>query len=132
LSLFGNVSLFTPAYAACTLPANVGGGGTDNDCDGISNSWESNTAAFPGANVNVKDIYIDLDYMTSHLPDTLTVITPVINKFHDKGIEMHVLDMDAIPHQDTLSIWSGFDTIKDSGVMEAANHRANEKKRMSI
>ena len=55
-----------------------------------------------------------------------------MNKFHDMDIEMYVLNMDAISHQYTLCIWSGFDTIKDSGVMEAANHRANEKKRMSI
>ena len=115
ISGFGNVSLFTPAFAACTLPANVGGGGTDNDCDGISNTWEANTTAFPGANPNVKDVYLDLDYMTGHLPDSLTVLTPIINKFHDQGRELRIMDIDAITHQDTLNIWSDFDTIRDTG-----------------
>ena len=89
ISGFGNVSLFTPAFAACTLPANVGGGSTDNDCDGISNTWEANTTAFPGDNPNVKDVYLDLDYMTGHLSDSLTVLTPIINKFHDQGIKSY-------------------------------------------
>jgi hypothetical protein len=116
MSIFGNVSFFIPAHAACTLPANVGGGGTDNDCDGISNAWDTNSVAFPGANPNVKDVYLDLDYMTGHLPSITNVIQPIINKFHDQNIELHVIDMDVFtPHQDTFTLWSDFDNIKNTG-----------------
>ena len=81
VSIFGNVSLFTPAYAACTLQAGTGGGGLDSDCDGISDTWELNTTVFPGANRYHKNIYVEIDYLTGHRPDSINVITPFVNAF---------------------------------------------------
>ena len=42
-----NIPFVAPAYAACTLPTNVGGGGLDTDCDAISDAWEIEHAPIP-------------------------------------------------------------------------------------
>jgi len=127
-----NIPFVSPAYAACTLPSYVSGGGLDTDCDAISDAWETfmigGTLVFPGARVDHKDIYLELDYMTGHRPDSVNVITPLVNAFNAipnslannpdglPGISLHVTGMDDVAiHQNTLNIWSEFNNIKDSG-----------------
>ena len=110
------------------LPTNVGGGGLDTDCDAISDAWEINTLQFPGARVDHKDIFLEIDYMTGHRPDSINVITPLVNAFNAipnslannpdglPGITLHVNGMDDVGlHQNTLNVWSEFHNIKDSG-----------------
>jgi hypothetical protein len=76
----------------------------DTDGDGLLDSWEihngytdigTNTAVnLPGANPNVRDIFLDVDYMTntsplhSHLP-TLGALQNVANAFSAQGISVH-------------------------------------------
>jgi hypothetical protein len=123
-----NTPLVTPVYAACTLSSSVGGGGLDTDCDAISDAWERNTLAFPGARVDHKDIFLEIDYMTGHKPDSVNVITPLVNAFNAipnslannpdglPGIYLHVTGNDDVGlHQNTLNLWSEFHNIKDSG-----------------
>lgn len=123
-----------PAYAACDLPDGVGGGttvvGEDADCDGISDSWEADSVAFPGANPNHKDIYLEIDYMTYHQPDAVNVITPIVNAFNAvpnlylsnpdglPGINLHVWVSNELvapfTHQNVINLWTDFDTIKNA------------------
>src|SRR4029079_15065186 len=81
-----SISLVTPVYASCILPSNVGGGGLDTDCHAISDAWETftkgGTLVFPGARVDHKDIYLEIDYMTGHRPDSVNIITPLVNAFN--------------------------------------------------
>lgn len=126
LSFLGGGLLPTPAFASCTLPSGVGGGGLDTDCDAISDAWEGVSSAFPGANINHKDIFVEIDYMTGFIPDSLNVITPVVNAFNAipnslannpdglPGITLHVVVSDSIPLVDPLNLWTDFDSTKSS------------------
>jgi hypothetical protein len=133
--LIGAGMRVTSVYAlACDLPVGVGGGtsviGEDADCDGISDSWEADATAFPGANRNHKDIYLEIDYMTNHNPDAVNVIIPIINAFNAvpnsylsnpdglPGINLHVwvsnLLATSFTHQNVINLWTDFDTIKNA------------------
>ena len=55
-------------------------GDFDADCDGLSDAWElidrytedgtGINVALPGADPNHKDIYVEIDYMSHHIPPT--------------------------------------------------------------
>jgi len=109
----------------------------DTDGDGIIDYWEINgldydldgnlDIDFPGKGADPmhKDLFLELDYMSSHKP-TQKVIDDVIAAFADapsdsvnnpdglKGINLHIDLDESVSHQDNLVMWSGFDSIKDT------------------
>ncbi len=109
----------------------------DTDGDGIIDFWEINGLDFDldgdididfpalGADPMHKDLFLELDYMSSHKP-TQKVIDDVIAAFADapsssvnnpdglKGINLHIDLDESVSHQDNLVMWSGFDSIKDA------------------
>lgn len=64
-------------------------GDFDADCDGLSDAWElidrytedgtGINVALPGADPNHKDIYVEIDYMSHHIPPTTTIISLLLN-----------------------------------------------------
>ncbi|HUT05622.1 MAG TPA: hypothetical protein VMW74_02900 [Nitrosopumilaceae archaeon] len=105
----------------------------DMDQDYLLDSWETNGIDFnhdktidltlAGANEMHKDLYLEIDYMTSHQPSN-AVITKVVDAFANapqalvnnpdglKGINLHVEIDEEVPHQNELAMWAGFDLIK--------------------
>ena len=110
--------------------------GGDNDNDGLCNSWEASGTGsgpgiplssssvtcpcytLPGSNTGIKDIYVEVDYMTAHNPfvagSANDGIDDVITVFADKGITLHVDQGDLLAHPSPLSMWAGFDTLKQA------------------
>jgi hypothetical protein len=114
----------------------------DTDLDGLCNSWEKGTTleinypagtknytynCNPACSPNHKDIFIEVDYMTSHRPNQEAVDqvvsafanAPVMNPDGTSGITLHVQVDDSITHMsDTpfpglnLAGKQGFDQIK--------------------
>ena len=129
--------------AACTNWAGL----SDNDCDGLADEWEQNgyningdaivDLTFPGANKDRKDIYVELDYMKDgtkdHTPRT-GVVQAVIDAFNaapvsnpggqPDGINLHILVNEPIPHVDSITMWSGFDALKDTWFGENSVERS--------
>lgn len=127
------------ASAGCTNWANL----FDNDCDGLADTWEMNGyngLTFLGANKDRKDIYVELDFMKDpgtnrdHTPRS-GVVQAVVNAFNAapvsnpagqaNGINLHVVVNEAIPHVDSITMWSGFDALKDTWFGENSLERSN-------
>lgn len=113
----------------------------DTDGDGLVDAWEIEgydhdgdgvkDVDLPemGANPLRKDIFIEIDYMVApdhtHKPkdEAVQIVTnafanaPVKNPDRSEGITLH-MDTgnlgggNALPHQDTLIVWDGFDSIQ--------------------
>ena len=119
-----------PVLAACTNWVGL----PDNDCDSLADSWEQsgydvnndgtidlNLPAL-GANPNHKDIFLEIDYMEYHAPRSgvvSAVVTafanaPVSNPDGSNGINLHPIVNEQIPHQSSIQMWTGFDTLKDT------------------
>lgn len=129
-----------PVYAACTNWANL----PDNDCDQLADTWEQlgydvnndgnidlNLPAL-GANPDHKDIFIEIDYMQYHAPRAGVVSAvvaafanaPVSNPDNTNGINLRVIVNEQIPHQNSIQMWTGFDTLKDT-YFGTSTERAN-------
>ncbi|HJR83925.1 MAG TPA: hypothetical protein VJ772_01005 [Nitrososphaeraceae archaeon] len=126
--------LFVYGSVGCTNWADL----DDNDCDGLADDWELNgyhvdtdgivDLTFPDANKDRKDIYVELDYMKDngtnrdHTPRA-GVVQAVIDAFNaapvsnpggqPNGINLHIFVNEQIPHQDSITMWSGFDNLKN-------------------
>lgn len=122
-----------PVSAACTNWA----GKPDNDCDGLADAWETTgydynndgtvDLTFPGANPDHKDVYLEIDYMQidtlkTHkprpgvVPAVITAFAnaPVSNPDTNAGINLHVTIDEPIPHQNSITMWSAFDALKNT------------------
>jgi hypothetical protein len=120
-----------PVFAACTNWAGL----NDNDCDQLADEWETTgydvngdnivDLTFPGANPNHKDIFLEIDYMTHHIPRSGVVEAVrtafanvpnalVSNPDNLPGIKLNFIVNEQIPHQNSITMWSGFDTLKDT------------------
>lgn len=120
----------TPIFAACTNWLNL----PDNDCDQLADTWEQsgydvnsdgtidlNLPAL-GANPNHKDIFMEIDYMQYHAPRSGVVSSvvasfanaPVSNPDNSNGINLRVIVSEQIPHQNSIQMWTAFDTLKDT------------------
>ena len=115
----------------------------DNDCDQLADTWETTgydvngdsipDLTFPGANRDYKDIYLEIDYMTNHKPRTGVVeaVTaafrnaPVSNPNGTSGIHLYTIVNEQIPHQTSITMWSGFDTLKDTWFGTSNSERSN-------
>ncbi len=102
----------------------------DSDADGLPDLWElegidaDNDGVadlnLPGASPTHKDLYLEIDYMTSHQPlaealaDVVQAfaIAPVSNLDGVDGIALHLEVGEEIPHQDALDMWDDFNAIK--------------------
>jgi hypothetical protein len=102
----------------------------DSDGDGIPDAWETDgytlgneTVDLPsmGADPNVKDVFVEIDYMggADHTHRPLDAALDLIKQsFANRGIVLHVLVDEEIPHQDVLGEnnggydWAEFDAIK--------------------
>jgi hypothetical protein len=128
---------------ACTNWA----GEVDIDCDGLADDWEENgydvngdgtvDLTFSGANKDRKDVYVELDYMKDgskdHTPRT-GVVQAVVDAFNaapvsnpggqPDGINLHVFVNEVIPHVDSITMWSGFDALKDTWFGENSVERS--------
>lgn len=117
-----------PVFAACTNWAGL----PDNDCDALADVWETsgydvngdsvvdlNLPAL-GAKPNHKDIFLEIDYMQYHAPRTGVVSAvvaafanaPVSNPDNINGITLRPIVNEQIPHQSSIQMWTGFDTLK--------------------
>jgi len=106
----------------------------DRDGDGLANVWEIKgidiyrdgiiDLDLPalGANWLRKDIFVEVDHMEFHEPDT-NAINDVVNAFANApvpnpsgpdGITLHVILDEEIPHQDNIWMWADFATIRDA------------------
>ena len=111
-------------------------GDSDVDCDGLSDAWElidsytedgtGITVALPGADPNHKDIYVEIDYMSHHIPPT-TAIDLVTAKFDTPafelynpdttyGVRLHYNIDDNVPHRDCIDV---FDDIVPDPVLDS-------------
>jgi len=111
----------------------------DTDCDGLSDTWEENGYDYDGngspdlilegANKNHKDIYLEIDYMQisptqTHKPRPGVVedvvapfaVAPVEPPNPDglPGVNLHVIVDEPIPHQNSITMWSAFDALKNT------------------
>lgn len=105
----------------------------DSDNDGLLNGWEVNGIDLSndgvidldlkslGADPLHKDIFMEIDYMQFHKPiDTAIQLVvdafrnaSIINPDGSKGINLHVIVDEEIPHQNTISWISDFIPIKN-------------------
>ena len=111
-------------------------GDFDADCDGLSDAWElidrytedgtGINVALPGADPNHKDIYVEIDYMSHHIPPT-TAIDLVTAKFDTPafelynpdttyGVRLHYIIDDNVPHRDCIDV---FDDIVPDPVLDS-------------
>ena len=135
--LVSSVILFSQLPASVSAACINWAGLNDNDCDGLADIWETNgydvnndatvDLTFPGANPDRKDIYVELDFMNAsgknHAPRP-GVVQAVVDKFNaapvsnpngqPNGINLHVVVNEPIPHTDSITMWSGFDALKDT------------------
>ena len=122
----------------------------DTDGDGILDFWEINgfdydldgndEIDFPKleANFTHKDLFLEIDYMSMHKPNNQT-ITDVVNAFANApnnlvsnpdgqdGINLHILVDDSIVHQNNITMWSGFDSLKTAN-FGTDDERLDDKK----
>ena len=111
----------------------------DSDGDSFPDSWETDgidvdgddevdlDLPMMGADPLHKDLFVEVDYMGSvanctrgHKPDDLALgdvksafaNSPVTNPDGVKGVNLHVLVDEEVPHVDALTVFSGFDSIK--------------------
>jgi hypothetical protein len=118
---------------------NIGLGTGDKDGDGLFDSWETSgihmsdsvILQLPGADVNHKDEYIEIDWMqdATHSHKPLPGVTdavknafknaPVSNPDNINGINLHIDVSNSVPHEDTTTFsnapqvgGSDFDRIK--------------------
>lgn len=120
----------------------------DTDRDGLVDDWETNgydqdgdgavDVDLPGmgANPKRKDVFVEIDYMVgddhTHKPiGTATSMivksfknAPVVNPDGSKGITLHIDDGsfgggNALTHNDDLSLWENFDSIKEANFLSA-------------
>lgn len=136
------------AEAACTNWANE----PDNDCDGLANSWEQNqsytkngiTIPLTGANPDRRDIFIEIDYMSHHIPPA-AAIDPVVARFNafelqnpdfSWGVTLHYIIDDNVPHRTCIDVFSdivpdpvidSYDEYKESffGTLSERNANSN-------
>ena len=120
--MLASTVITVPGYA---VPCTNWMGLPDNDCDGLANDWEIagnyNGVTLPGADLNHKNIYLEIDYMQLHAPRSGVVtavkdafaVAPVSNPDGINGIKLWVDIGEQIPHQTSITLWSGFDTLKD-------------------
>lgn len=106
--------------------------GGDSDNDGLCNNWEGTGAdkgipiiagsftcpcyTLPGSDPNIKDIYVEVDYMAGHNPFSAGTsddgIDDVKAVFALHDITLHVDQGEQLAHNTPLSMWTGFDTLK--------------------
>jgi len=115
-------------------------GDLDTDCDGLSNTWENSdsytengiTVPLPGADPNHRDIYIEIDYMSHHIPPA-AAIDPVVDKFNSfsdlvnpdtsTGVRLHYIIDDNVPHKDCIDVFS--DSVPDPAIDSFDEYKAN-------
>ncbi|MFE0149914.1 PKD domain-containing protein [Nonomuraea sp. NPDC059007] len=133
--------------ATCTTRLTVSG---DTDLDGILDEWETSgidgngdgvtDLTLTGANRRRKDIYLELDHMRQHdlLPaagqDVVAAFAaaPVVNPDGSTGITLHIDQDEELAHEDDVTTWTEFDTIKAGAfgtVAERARPEVIEAKR---
>lgn len=113
-------------------------GGVDSDGDSLYDKWEQCgidtnkdlvtdfDLAAHGANPNHKDIFVEVDYMANHRPrndainDVVTAFAnaPVNNPDGNRGINLHVEIDEEKDHQDSVTMWEGFNDIKSLGTRD--------------
>ncbi|MDX2149707.1 MAG: hypothetical protein SFV54_03160 [Bryobacteraceae bacterium] len=119
-----------------------GNGNPDNDGDGLCDNWEvsgidynndgvvdlqlydmngdGTVDAAERADLNVKDLYIEVDYMAQHQPLS-TAIADVVAAFAAQGIRLHVqVNEEAVAHNASLA----FQPCTDSGPAGTPNFDA--------
>lgn len=112
-----------------------GNGNSDDDGDSLPDIWEENgididydgTVEFDlpgaGADPNRKNIFVEVDYLTFHLPDQdaldavidVFATAPVSNPDGSEGIDLIVDvddEIDETPARANLTTWSEFDDLK--------------------
>jgi hypothetical protein len=133
-AMAGQTSFGAPVYYDFLL-IKLGNAGPDTDGDYLYDNWEISGIDYDfdgtvdltltGANWMDKDFYIEIDYMGNsgthdHNPDA-GAIADVVNAFANApvtnpdavdGITMHIQVDEAIPHQNVISIWDDYNTIK--------------------
>jgi len=118
----------------------------DSDGDGLPDSWEQNGIDIDGdgtvdldlpmlgADWEHKDIFVEIDYMTTHMPNQMA-LDDVIDAFANSqvrnpdnvnGINLHVIVDEEIPYKEVLSGWDEFYTLK-STYFGLANERLDSK-----
>ncbi|GAA0934628.1 hypothetical protein GCM10009560_42040 [Nonomuraea longicatena] len=113
--------------ATCTTRLTVSG---DTDGDALLDAWEiggidTDDDGLPdltlaGADARRKDLYLEIDHMEFHelLPaarqDVVAAFAaaPVQNPDGSTGITMHIDEDEQLAHQDEVTTWDGFDTLK--------------------
>lgn len=124
----------------------------DSDGDALGDAWETHGIDANGdgtidlqladADPNHKDIYIEADYMQDHLPSTDAIndvkaafaAAPVTNPDGVGGIDLHVDVDEQLAHQNDITTWTDFDTIKAASfgtMVERASPNAIAAKRLA-
>ena len=118
----------------------------DSDHDGLPDTWEQNGIDIDedgtvdldlpmlGADWEHKDIFVEIDYMTTHMPNQ-AALTDVIDAFADSpvtnpdnvnGINLHVIVDEEIPFKEVLTDFDEFYSLK-STYFGLANERLDSK-----
>ncbi len=128
-------------------------GSTDNDGDGLCDNWETEGIDFnhdgvidltlDHADMNHKDVYVEVDWMAQHQPlaGALAQVvqsfaqSPVQNPDGHPGVALHVqVDEQAVEHEDVLSVQvdtesnTDFDRVKQAYFGTAAERASNNAK----
>jgi hypothetical protein len=106
----------------------------DSDGDGLLDEWERDGMDVDddgtvdldlpalGADPMHKDIFVEVDYMEHHKPNARAIQdvvnafanAPVSNPEGGDGIDLHVIVDEEIAHQDSITAWPDFDTLKQA------------------
>ena len=118
----------------------------DSDGDGLPDSWEQNgidvdndgtvdlDLPMMGADWEHKDIFVEIDYMTTHMPNQAALNdvidafanSPVTNPDRINGINLRVIVDEEIPFKEVLSGWDEFYKLK-STYFGLTNERSDSK-----
>ncbi len=120
--------IFMNVVASHTIAASfslIGSQANDTDGDGLLDEWETlgiplgdpggNRYALPGADPQHKDLFLEMDAMSGHVPDAsaLTKIVaafaaaPVCNPDHTTGVRLHLVGNGCDPCMDEADLPEG-------------------------
>jgi hypothetical protein len=100
----------------------------DKDCDQLADVWETGNKTYtengitvhlpPGVNMNHRDILIEIDYMSHHIPPAATIdlvaakfnAMELLNADGTYGVNVHYIIDDNVAHKTCINVYEDSDT----------------------
>ncbi|MEV0616373.1 M12 family metallo-peptidase [Nonomuraea sp. NPDC050404] len=134
----------TAVIGSCTTTLSIIPPLADKDGDALLDVWErlgmdvdkdGEIDLELKTNHRRRDIFLEVDHMTDHklMPEAKQDVidafarAPVANNDGSTGITLHVQEDEEVTHQDDISTWTGYDTIKKANFGTAAERTVPAK-----